>query len=268
VNESDDQVAAVVRDAGAVALIAIAISATSIELKINDTAHSQPFVRAMPIDDDLTVTAVRAVEIIRAHLINLLALVPPSPLSSPPPPRPAIPARAPDSYSGLAIGFATTTGSLRATAGTLITTSVRLRLADVFFADVWGMFPLTPATFSDSVGTAQVSVGMVGAGVSWQGIGNRLWRADFGLGASLAFVRVQGAPSLPGLAGNSDASLAFLPTIRAGLSVPFAADWAMRADCAIGIEVPRTVVYAMQTSMGTWGPPVVVAALSLERIWR
>jgi hypothetical protein len=111
-------------------------------------------------------------------------------------------------------------------------------------------------------------MGLVGTGLSWQGIGDRHWRMDVGAGVSLAFVRVQGAPSVATLQGNTDTSFAFLPTIRIGLSVPLAGDWAVRADFATGIEWPRTVVYAMQNSMGAWGPPVIVAGLSVERIWR
>jgi hypothetical protein len=258
----------------ALAIVKITQTEDFVELDILDDSHTTAFRRRVPIDKDAGVTAVHVVEVVRGHLMSLLVLltthrswsVNTAPQKEPEPtPLPAAPKLS--TYSGFSMGIGAQMGSFDASVGAIINAGFRLRMRGPFFWDVWAIVPIVPSRFSSPIGTGNVSMGLGGTGISWQGIGDDHWRIDLGLGFSVGFVGFAGSDATSGYLAQSSSKVVYVPCGRAGLSVRIAPDWSIRADLMAGLAAPQTHVASSSATLGTWGFPWMMGSGGLEYTW-
>jgi hypothetical protein len=276
----DQQIQEMAFAAHAVAAVKISASESAVDLEVTDSATQQVFARRVTVEEDRAVAALRAVEILRTRLINLLALAPrrrPHPTEralsevNPKPAEPVrpLPLRAAPQNPTFAI--AVEAGASQSPGGASVSwhglLAFRFRSSTGLLLEALGVVPASNSEFKESDGSARLNFAMLGAGVGWRPDIADWWSPDAGLGVVGTLVRVRGMP-LNGMTGHSDTSLAAAPYLRIGFGARLVNFLALRADLLAGWVEPRTVVFFADRQVGSWGRPVVLGTTGLEWSWR
>ncbi|WP_437806870.1 hypothetical protein [Sorangium sp. So ce1078] len=288
------------REAGAAAVIRGTEAPGGVDVSIADDATGRSVQRTVMADDPATV-AIRAVELLRASLLEVRS--PPPSLGEvgadpearadvdaqrPPPARPApvVAARlradgasrappSPPSRQGTTRRAPTTFGVGAApavlwSAGGLPASA----MLDVSgYAMIWSrlglstfvQIPLASVSREGREGTRRVRVALAALGVRAPlGPTDAVWLPSVGAGLAAAWLHVEGEGRSPGYVGTSKDAFALAPYLRAGLSFVPVPHLRISEHLLAGIAEPRIVIDAAGRTAETWGRPFLGVAFGVE----
>ncbi|XXT19843.1 hypothetical protein WME94_57440 [Sorangium sp. So ce429] len=298
---SPEPVAASALEAGAAAAIRATEVPGGVEVWIADGATGKSVQRTVMADDPATV-AVRAVEMLRASLLEVRS---PRPSrdeveadpearavvvdAQQPPPARAAPAAAvrpraggashappPPPSRGGATRAAPATFGIGAAPALLwsaggVPVSPMLDVSG--YAMIWSrlglstfvQIPLGSVSREGKEGTRHVRVALAALGVrSPVGPTDAAWLPSVGAGLAAAWLRVEGEGRSPGYVGTSADAFAIAPYLRAGISFAPVPCLRISEQLIAGIAVPRIVIDAAGRAADTWGRPFLGASLGVE----
>jgi hypothetical protein len=274
--KSAPQMEAVAQASDAIAAVRISEGDTSIDLWIVNTHTHEMLLRRVVYGKDPAVTALRSVEALRVSLVDLQALVP----AAPPPPAPEPePSKPPEIHEAITLppplppprratwDFDLGVGAASATSE--FGTSVNARAAVEWMpvrhwgVHVVGVAPFSSAKLSGGEGTAHVTFGLLGAGVSWQPVTANGWTPYAGAGIAGLLLYTRGTP-VPGFVGYSQVDLLAAPYLRVGSAVAVNTVWRLTGDLMAAAAVPEPAVFFLDRKQGTWGRPLLVATAGIE----
>ncbi|WP_437978648.1 hypothetical protein WMF11_20395 [Sorangium sp. So ce295] len=288
------------REAGAAAEIRVTEVPGGVEISIARGATGQSVHSAVMADDPATV-AVRAVELLRASLLDVRSPRPSQgeveadpearavvDMQEPPPARPAPVAAARPRADGTsrpppppALG----PGAIRSTpmtfgvgaapailwsAGGVPATPmldvsgyamIRSRLGLSTFVQI----PLASASREGKEGTRHTRIALAALGMRVPlGPTDAAWLPSAGAGLAAAWLHVEGEGRSPRYAGRSEDAYAVAAYLRAGLSFAPTPHLRISEHLLAGIAVPRLVIDAAGRATDTWGRPFLGASLGVE----
>jgi hypothetical protein len=247
----------------------VAVGDASIDLWIvNVRTHEMVLRRVVP-GKDPAVTALRSVEALRVSLIDLQALVPPP---EPEPPRPAemresvAPISLPTTRRatmGFELGLAGASGSGAFDPSLHVVAQVQWLLGTHWGIHAIGVAPLMSSHLTGTEGSAQVTFGVLGSGMTWQPLVSNPWTPYLGAGVAGVLLYTRGVPS-PGFVGYSQVNLALLPYLRAGSFFSLSGAWRLAVDVLAAASTPEPVVYFENRRASAWGRPLLLGTLGIE----
>jgi hypothetical protein len=265
------------RLAGAAAAIRIIAPSTSVWIAGN--GGDEYVIRAVPADDTASpspdaVSVLRAVEVVRAALLESPAPAPAPPVVTRKPPSPAptvsiapppadTPTRPPQSRLTLELApaVAGAPGGVPPSASLLV--GARWMPGPLGPA-AFVVIPIFPAHLDGIEGSAAVRAAVVGAGLHFAP-GPREASLHPGIEAGLAGVWLLiGGAATTGYIGRSDNLLAAAPYIRAGLSLAISPQVALRADFLGAVTLSEPVITFAGRQAATWGRPILLGSGGLE----
>jgi hypothetical protein len=273
------------RDASAVAAIRVVPSRNGVEVWVADRITGKTVLAEVVRTDPSTPgdAALRAVELLRASLLELSAPRADAPSREPPagrapanratqrPPSDQEPRPAPSAPSGatiptltLAAGAASiwSPGEVEPAGQAIL--SVRWMPTRIG-AEVTALVPITPLTLRVPEGLLDVSSALAQAAVVLD-LAPRTAAVlpRVGVGIAAAFVRVQGMPSQPGRAAQIDHLLDLAFCTEGALGFPVA-PWArVTLGALAGVTAHRPVLRLADTDVAVWGRPLVAMWFALE----
>jgi hypothetical protein len=210
---------------------------------------------------DWNLTAVSALEALRAHLLRLRPESVPEPRPVPTSPPASLPSPA-TRRMWLVLG-----GGAEASAGGLgpsaaILAELRFEPQPWLDVSAFGVLAPFPAQVEGHEGAASVRQAVAGLAVDVQ---SRLARANvsLGLGAAIAELSTKGQPS-PGYAANDASSLTAGPVLRSCASIDVTPAVRLRAEILGGVTAPRAVIRFAGREVAAWGRPFGLLILGLE----
>jgi len=268
--KSAPQMEGIAQSSDAVAAVRVAIGDASIDLWIVNVRTHETVLRHVVSGKDATVAALRSVEALRVSLIDLQALVPPPPEPERPRPPPethdvvAVPPPPPRRANfGLELGLGAASGMGGFGASMHAVAQVEWMAASHWGIHVLGVAPLMSSRVSASEGSAQVTFGILGSGITWQPIVSSPVMPHLGVGLSGILLYTRGVPS-NGFVGYSQVDLAAAPYLRAGSSFALAPSWRLSADLLAAASFPEPVVYFADRKASSWGRPLLLGTLGIE----
>ncbi|MDC0681898.1 hypothetical protein [Sorangium atrum] len=290
------------REAGAAVALRVAEVPGGVEVSIDQGATGKSVQRTVMADDPATV-AIRAVELLRASLLEVRSPPPsrgeveadpaapavvdareppparPAPVAAPlpradgasqarppPPSRPGATASAPATFGvGAAPAVLWSPGGVPATPMLDVSgyAMIRPRLGLSTFAQI----PLATASREGKEGTRRVWVALASLGVRVPlGPTDAAWQPSIGAGLAAAWLHVEGEGRSPGYVGRSKDAYAVAPYLRAGLSFAPTPHLRISEHLLAGIAAPRIVIDAAGRATDTWGRPFLGASLGVELV--
>ncbi|WP_437554015.1 hypothetical protein WME97_20070 [Sorangium sp. So ce367] len=286
------------REAGAAAEIRVTEVPGGVEISIARGATGRSVQSAVMADDPATV-AVRAVELLRASLLDVrsprpsqgeveadpearavvdMQETPPArPVAAarpradgasrpPPPPAPGPGAirSTPMTFGvGAAPAILWSAGGVPATPMLDVSgyAMIRSRLGLSAFVQI----PLASASREGKEGTRHTRIALAALGVRVPlGPTDAAWLPSAGAGLAAAWLHVEGEGRSPRYAGRSEDAYAVATYLRAGLSFAPTPHLRISEHLLAGIAVPRLVIDAAGRATDTWGRPFLGASLGVE----
>jgi hypothetical protein len=257
------------KDSGAIAAIRVIRSDQRAEVWVADRVTGKTLLRNVtcaPGEDAVSVLAVRAVELLRASLLEIEAV---------PPPRTEIPVtevvrkvvatahpQTPPPFA-MGIGFGPQLVPTLSAAFDLVV-SIAWMPTSRLGVEVFGVVPLVSSKVCDTAGCANVAVGLVGGGVRWL---LTTWDSRvqpvLGLGFAGAIAHADGHAVAPYVDAHADIAAA---SAYARASVYFAATTRFRIglDVLAGAALPPIPIRFAGAQVGEWGAPYVTTAVRAE----
>jgi hypothetical protein len=269
--KSAAQMETIAQSSDAVAAVRVAVGETSIDLWIVNLRTHEMVLRRVVSGKDPTVAALRSVEALRVSLVDLQALLPPPPEPEPEPPRPREaretlvvpppPARRPALGFELGLGVASGSGGF---SGSLHAVGQVEWMAGTHWAiHVLGVAPLMSSRVTANEGSAEVTFGLLGTGVTWQLLAPGPFTPYLGAGVAGVLLYTRGVPSA-GFVGYSQVNLMAAPYLRAGSSFSLASGWRLSADLLAAASTPEPVVFFGDRRASAWGRPLLLGDLGIE----
>lgn len=290
------------REAGAAVALRVAEVPGGVEVSIDQGATGKSVQRTVMADDPATI-AIRAVELLRASLLEVRSPSPsrgeveadpaapavvdareppparPAPVAAPlpradgasqarppPPSRPGATASVPATFGvGAAPAVLWSPGGVPATPTLDVSgyAMIRPRLGLSTFVQI----PLATASREGKEGTRRVWVALASLGVRVPlGPTDAAWLPSIGAGLAAAWLHVEGEGRSPGYVGRSKDAYAVAPYLRAGLSFAPTPHLRISEHLLAGIAGPRIVIDAAGRATDTWGRPFLGASLGVELV--
>jgi hypothetical protein len=257
------------RDAGAVAALRVRSSRAGVEVWVMDRVTSKTVLREVVFTggDDEGVVAVRAVELLRASLLEVeLPSAPrgevaptPAVLALLPPPRPR-----PERTLSLVIApaAALSPGGIGVTPQ--LDVWLRVRATAHFTLALRILAPTFPAAIDAPEGRSTVTLGAtsLGGDVLFGRTAAAL-RGHAGVGVGLLWTHLEGTAAQP-FAGRSDDLFSALSYLHGGATYALGESVRIFADGTVGVATPRPVVRFADRAVASWGQPAVALALGVE----
>ena len=254
------------------AVIAIHVTARGLEASIFDRVTSKGVTRVMaerpPFDARLV--ALRAVELLRASLVEVV-LVPPQ--TSEVLRRSELPADMeallPNMNQGdhealrlrLGVALSLNPGSIEP--GTHIALDLTYQFALGLGPSLWALMPITTPSIEASEGQADLSLTAAGAALAWQPMGpGHVLDLRFGVGLGFVWIRVLGSASAPYLGGADSA-------VSALLRADFAATLWLNSILGVHLEAslmgafPRPTIVFAGRMVADWGRPATLLTVGV-----
>jgi hypothetical protein len=271
-SSSRAEIEVISRGSDAAATIQIAPDAAKVGVWLLDRSTGRATLAALlPSGSDPALVALRAVEALRASLIDVHTLVPNRlERAAPAPSEPiALPTpRVSPTWFGASFGPA-----LAVSAGRIGISFHALAVGHWmpsahFGLEVLGLVPLTSARWSAAEGTASLSFGLMGLGARYRPIIGRAWSVDVAAVLAAARLHGEGVPANDGFFGDQRDTWMATPLIRLGAGVEIAPSLRLRAE-AVGAATLSPLVYTFADgSRATWARPLVIASIGLEVVGR
>jgi hypothetical protein len=255
------------------AVAAIQVDATSASLRIwkidRDTGRVFPAI-SLPMGHDETVLALRAVESVRASLVDLKNLVPerPSPLAPPTAERPA-----PRAHH-LVPSFGAFLGPAVALSPGPIGASFQAFGSGHWMAGAhWGLeaivvAPLVPTRWSNAEGTATLAFGLAALGLRYRPPVSGPWSVDLAGGMGVVLLHGEGVPINDSFLGHQRDNWTAISFVRLGGSVELFPSLRLRGDIVTALALSPVVYTMVDGARAVWGRPLAVATVGLEMVGR
>lgn len=280
-----EELAETAREAEAIAAIQVSGQAEGIDVWVTDRVTGKTVLRDVPVpeetddpDERSALMAIRAVELLRASLLEVASHRPPEGevASAPVVERVAVQTIAPEAARarlfepalakpsrvriGLGPALGVSPGGVRPL-GQLqlgITGLPHPRVALEGFV----IAPLFPAALQGPEGLAELTVGHVGASISGRATGAGPIDFRLGAGAALTWLHIEGSAAEPFVASNEDTFVAW-PFAQAHLGYVLGSTAAF-IDARLGPVVPEPVIRFAEREVVRWGRPAVVVTMGSE----
>jgi hypothetical protein len=266
----------IARSSGAVAAIRVVPSPEGVEVWIADRVTGKTVLREVVAggagDAEPAVVAVRAVELLRASLLEIEAPHPPRGEEPAGPQVRALVAPAARAAADrvaparltFGIGPAVTASPGGLGGSTSVLATLRWWPADRIGVGSFVMFPAGTIRVDGPEGEALVSATVIGAGARWA-LADRsdTWLPELGAGVSIVTTRMDGLGYTPYI-GASDRVTVAAPYLDGGLGIALSPGLRLRVEALGGVATPRPVVRFAGREAATWGRPFAVGALCLE----
>ncbi|WP_437994111.1 hypothetical protein [Sorangium sp. So ce145] len=288
------------REVGASAEIRVTEVPGGVEVSIAHGATG-PSVQSAVMADDPATVAVRAVELLRASLLDVRSPRPsqgevgadpearavvdlqeppparPAPVAAarpradaasraPPPPaaRPGATRRAPMTFGvGAAPAVLWSPGGVPATP--MLDVSGYAMIWSRLGLSTFVQIPLASARREGKEGTRHTRIALAALGVRVPlGPTGAAWLPSAGAGLAAAWLHVEGEGRSPRYAGRSEDAYAVAPYLRAGLSFAPTPHLRISEHLLAGIAAPRVVIDAAGRATDAWGRPFLGASLGVE----
>jgi hypothetical protein len=179
----------------------------------------------------------------------------------PPPPRPPQLPLAPQAL-WLSLSGGVISASKQLAPGASVSGAVRVVHESWLGVDLSGWWSPVAASVSGAQGYADVRAGLVALGGEVRDRRGS-WTLAAGGGAALAWLSVSGH-SIQGYRGQSAAALTAMPFARVAAEVALVRRLNLRAEGMLGFTAQRVHVLFEQTTVATWGRPLLAGTLGLE----
>ena len=256
------------REAHAVAALFFRASRAGVEVWVMDRVTQKTVLRevVVPKSGDDALVAVRAVELLRASLLEVQApaFVPgeaaPTPATEALVARP--PPRAPSTAFEIGPAFSVSPGGV--TAAPHVLAGLRWHAARRLDLGVTTIAPIVPAVVNGAEGRSTVTL------TSSYVVGDLLllpcdatFSARAGVGVGILWTHLEGSSS-PGFRGRSDDVFTSLWVVHAGLSRALGTSVRLWLDATLAFTAPRLVVRFAGHHVAEWGRPALLGAAGLE----
>ncbi|WP_437314677.1 hypothetical protein [Sorangium sp. So ce385] len=288
------------REEGAAAVVRVTEVQGGVDVSITHGATGESIQRAV-MDDDPPTIAIRAVEFLRASLLEVRS---PQPsrgeveaapearavveAQRPPPAEPAPVAAAPPRVDGVSRAPRSPASTPGATRSAPMTFGVGAAPAVLWsvggvpaspmldvsgYAMIWSrlglstfvQIPLASVSREGKEGTRHARVALAALGVRVRfDRSDAEWQPSLGAGLAAAWLRVEGEGRPPKYVGASEDAFALAPYVRVGLSFAPTPYLRISEHLLAGVAVPRIVINAAGRAADTWGHPILGATLGLE----
>ena len=213
-----------------------------------------------PDRDDPRIVALRAVELLRACLREAERPVPQKPKRAAP--APPLPVYQAPPLVDLALG-----GALLASPGGLDSFPALEASALLWPLERWGLgiaafWPLGEQTLTAAEGSAEVSVALLGGGLSHRVFLSSHWQLQAGVWMGAALLRTDGAASAP-FGGQSDLASAFALHGSLALAYSLSDVFFLQAALRLGALLPQAEVRFAERTAAHWGSPYGAGGLAL-----
>lgn len=263
------------REAGAFAALRIVPWERGIEVWIADRVTGKTVLRELvvaPGEAADEVVALRAVELLRASLLELelpheqSGDVPPPPavkrLVSRPEPAPAPAESDPKFGIGLGVGPVLSPGGVHPSWQIML--KARYVMAPRWGAELVGLLPTLPSAIHQPEGSADISIFFVGAALTFDLLAPpNPWTARAAIGVGGAALRMVGSANPPYVSAT-DSVIVALPYTRLDLLYRIASDVRLGASIWAGVALPRATVTFADRQVASWGRPAGVGTGLLE----
>jgi hypothetical protein len=208
------------------------------------------------------VSAVAAVELLRARLIKLGILLapepPPAPLPppAPPPPRPSFASVTAD----IDVGAEYSAGGLGVSP--IMVLGVRAHPKRWLAVGAFGAFEPQASRFSSNEGDVHARASLLGV-VTDFGFGTDRTRFELGGGIALSMLSLLGEADSP-YAGRETHSFGAAPVLRSNLDFRLAGSLSLHLGALSGISSPRVAVRFADRTVAHWGRPFALAVIGIE----
>jgi hypothetical protein len=287
---SREALEAAAREAGAVAAVRVVPSQKGVEVWVTDRATGKTVLREVVSPQPGSpagsgTIAVRAVELLRASLMEVESATPPpgevpiTPMvrAAALPRAPSDEARAPPPSRRLGLSVqlgpavAIAAGGVDPTVHMLV--DLRWVPGEWLGVDVCGLVPTAPARIESKEGSSLVTLALLGAGAHIALaplLGDHSpeprWTPTLGAGVAAAWLQLEGVPKPP-YAGRRGAVGMVAPYLRAGLGVTALPHLRLRLDLIGGATAPRPVIRHAANQTAAWGPIFGVGSAGAEVAW-
>lgn len=215
--------------------------------------------------------AVRAAEVLRARLIELDLVEPPSAAPPEEPAEPSAPLPEPEPELDTederpvlwlwgAPALTASAGGFPATAHVMV--GLRAEPIESWSAGVFAGVPLGDHALSVPQGSASMSLLMLGAAVEYFLV-DEAWRLGVGSGGGIVLARVEGRAEPP-FAGRSDSLTSSVWFGTVGLHRRIIEGVSARAEVLVGMAAPRLALRAAGEELAQWGRPFGIVSVGLE----
>jgi hypothetical protein len=261
------------REVGAFAALRIVPWERGIEVWIADRITGKTVLRELvvaPGEASDEVVALRAVELLRASLLELELPHEQSGEVPPPPavkrlvarPKPARPEAPPRFGVGLGGGPLLSPGGIDPSWQILL--KARYVIAPRWSAELAALAPTVPSTIRQPEGSADVSIFFVGTALAFELLPQPdAWTARTAVGVGGAALRMVGSASALYVSGTDTVTVA-LPYARIDLLHRIATDVRLGASIWAGVAWPRATVSFADRQVASWGRPAGIGNLVLE----
>ncbi|WP_437996687.1 hypothetical protein WMF26_37710 [Sorangium sp. So ce185] len=297
---SRGSVEASAREDGAAAVIRVREVPGGVDVSIDDGATGESVQRTV-MDDDPPTVAIRAVELLRASLLEVRSPRPsrgeidaepkartvvdarrpppakPAPVAaarpredgasrapSAPPSRPGATRSAPAMFGvGAAPALLWSAGGVPASP--MLDVSGYAMIGSRLGLSTFAQIPLGSVSREGKEGTRHVRVALAALGVRVPlGPADAEWLPSIGAGLAAAWLHVEGDGRSPEYVGVAEDAFSLAPYLRAGLSFAPFPYLRISEHFLAGIAAPRIAIDAAGRAADTWGRPFLGAALGVE----
>ncbi|WP_437935438.1 hypothetical protein [Sorangium sp. So ce341] len=288
------------REGGAAAVIRVREVPGGVDVSIDDGATGESIQRTV-MDDDPPTVAIRAVELLRASLLEVRSPRPsrgegdagpkartdvdaqrprptkPAPVAAArprddgasrappaPPSRPGATRSAPATFGvGAAPALLWSAGGVPASP--MLDVSGYAMIGSRLGLSTFAQIPLGSVSREGKEGTRHVRVALAGLGVRVPlGPRDAEWLPSVGAGLAAAWLHVEGEGRSPAYAGVAEDAFSLAPYLRAGVSFAPFPYLRISEHFLAGIAAPRIVIDAAGRAADTWGLPFLGASLGVE----
>ncbi|WP_438031969.1 hypothetical protein [Sorangium sp. So ce204] len=266
------------REVSAIAAIRAVPSERGVEVWIADRVTGKTVLREMADDggtpDDDAALALRAVELLRASLLEAgLPAPPPGEVPATPEIREKLRVRAPDTLPAPArrppaLRLSLAPGALLSPGGFGAAVSIDVGLSwlpsEHAGAIAFAAIPVSAHQIERSQGTAELSVLLAGGGARFQlAPRGSPWTASADLGFSAVLLWSTGVAS-KGFRSSAAAAVTASPFAGAGLSFALTPTFRLRADALASVLVEGVSVRFVDRETATWGKPFILSSAGIE----
>ena len=270
-DDPGEDLARVSRLRGAAAVIRAAPDAGALDLWIMNQASgriTQIRLPAEPSSDGAT--ALRAVEQVRASLLEVRRRRrprppdPPRPPSSPPPSPPSQHAKPHLGAIEIAPALLVSPGGLSPAPAVIL--AARWMPAGFVSAGALLLAPLTPSRVSTPGGVVALRPMLLGAGLRLSPGPIGLWSPSVEVGGAALWVHGSATAARGYRATSVDRAIG-AAYLRAGVALALSARFAVRADVLGGAALPEARVAVDGREVARWGEPFIAPSLGMELGW-
>lgn len=130
-------------------------------------------------------------------------------------------------------------------------------------ADLALWWPPGASRVSGSEGFTDMRVALLALG-SEARMRHGVWTFGAGGGAALAMVSTRGYAEVEAYVGRSAVAFTAVPFVRLASELELAWRWRLRAEGMVGLAVPRADILFVETTVASWGRPLIAASLGLQ----